>query len=958
MRRLLRERVRLIPVLLLALVALASAGIQSTAAAALQTTLDANWRGAYDILVTAAGAESELGGLLAPNSLSAGADAMTLEDLASIRAVANVDVAAPIGELIVPGLKLSPASVTIPTGAIPAAAISPQAFRVTVTYRTDDGIAPRIVSSGTYTVVVDQTPESKSPSTPNPTASSSCQVDQFPVTQAEYPELWDLMCTFDWRKREPVTSKENGSLDWNSHGATGDSLAVNLGSPPQASTRITLVDPAAEHELLGEAGAFLEPLESIAPTPDAGSVGISAWARSVQNDFSRDYLQQAESRAAERLGYTSSRRYVLTKQLYADHGADFEAEVDAQEPVYVPLLVSDAGAAPLTATVVVEPFGDAERLDRQPLSEGAFPYLVPDGIEAGADGNEKFTSEADVDAILNPFVSGATAVPWPGTDPADLHSNAVFNTLGIQFPGSASGAPYENVVTTKDGVEVTLTSHGFHSSVPNYASAKPDLLKSDADPTEPGSESVYVFADALLPRDVSTMVVPVGSFSTEAIERLQSELSYVPLGAYQGVDSTLIDGPRAGATMQPSVSGLGLVGPRTVAIASINSAGAWNQDAPVSAVRVRVSGVGGYSAAAQEKVIAVAQAISDLGFTAAIVAGSSPAAMTVHVKDYAFGVPEAGQKQQVGDLGAVSQKWSELGAAARADLAISAASLAILGIALGSAAVLLGAVQLTSVPRRRAQAAVMREIGFTHTRIARWMAAEELPGIAIISVAGAAAAALAGFTTLSLVTSAVGVAIVVATSVIALVLGTRGSNPSRRLRRTSSRIRGRTVGFFGANQTRIHGLTSATHFIAVLIVAVSAASIAHEFLQGRANAGNSLLSQFTVGQSALPQLALGSIGIVAGVTLSVLGRRQDLERRRGQWHVLRAMGWTTPHLQRAQRIEATTVVVPAVIVGTAATWAGVTVLSVPEPLVIAAVAFAAGALAGTIVLYVKGKAAL
>lgn len=956
-RRLLRERVRLIPVVLLALVALASAGIQSSAAAALQATLDANWRGAYDILVTAAGTESELDGLLAPNSLSAGQQAMTLDDLASIRAVPNVDVAAPIGELIVPGLSFSPASVTIPTRAIPEAATAPQAFRVTVTYRTNDGIGSRFVSSATQTVVVDETPKQMPPKPASDTAQLPCTLDSFPVTQNKYPELWDLVCTGFQTVSAPVTTTQDSSVSWGTTDASGSTLVVDLGLPPQASTRITLVDPVAEHELLGKAGDFLAPLEAIPSNSKPGSDAIDVWAKAAQNNFSRDYVEQAEARAASQSGFTNTREYQLTKQLYADNGADFDKEMAPQESTFVPLVISETGAAPLTATVVVEPFGDAPSA-KLPKGGFGFPYVLPDGIETGATGSAAaLTSEANVEGILNPFASGSTTVPWPGTEPVDLAANLVYKTLMIQHPGSATGAPYEHAVAGKDGVDVTLKSHGFHLPTPNYGSEKPDLLKSEADPTQPGSESVYVEAAALPPTETPSLVVPVGSFSTDAIGKLQSELSYVPLGAYQGVDSTVTAGTNAGATMQPSVSGLGLVGPRTVAIASINSASVWNQDAPVSAVRVRVGGVGGYSADAQEKVIAVAQAISDLGFTTAIVAGSSPTAMTVHVKDYAFGVADAGDKQQVGDLGAVAQQWSEFGAAARADLAISGASLAILGIALGSTALLLGAVQLTSVPRRRAQATVMREIGFTHTRIARWMAAEELPGIAIISVAGAATAALAGFTKLSLLTSAVGVAIVVATSVIALVLGARSPNRSRRLRRRSSRIRGRSVGLFGANQSRIHLLTSSTHFIAVLIVAASAASIAHALLQGRANAGNSLLSQFTIGQSALPQLMLGAIGIAAGVAISVIGRRQDLERRREQWHILRAMGWTTPHLQRAQRIEATTVVVPAVIAGTAATWAGVTLLAIPDPLVIAAVAFAAGALAGTTVLYTKGKAA-
>ena len=55
LRRLSRDQSRLIAVVLLAVVALSASGIQSAAAVVTQRTLDVNWRGAYDILVTAKG---------------------------------------------------------------------------------------------------------------------------------------------------------------------------------------------------------------------------------------------------------------------------------------------------------------------------------------------------------------------------------------------------------------------------------------------------------------------------------------------------------------------------------------------------------------------------------------------------------------------------------------------------------------------------------------------------------------------------------------------------------------------------------------------------------------------------------------------------------------------------------------------------------------------------------------
>ncbi|MES2094092.1 MAG: hypothetical protein V4531_09815 [Actinomycetota bacterium] len=92
---------------------------------------------------------------------------ITLADVARIRRVEEVDVAARIGEVVVSGLAFGNPTIAIPEGAAGASTV-PQAFKVTTTYSTNDGLGPRYVTSKSSNVVIDETPR---PPTPPPTRS-------------------------------------------------------------------------------------------------------------------------------------------------------------------------------------------------------------------------------------------------------------------------------------------------------------------------------------------------------------------------------------------------------------------------------------------------------------------------------------------------------------------------------------------------------------------------------------------------------------------------------------------------------------------------------------------------------------------------------------------------------------------------------------------------------------------
>jgi hypothetical protein len=221
----------------------------------------------------------------------------------------------------------------------------------------------------------------------------------------------------------------------------------------------------------------------------------------------------------------------------------------------------------------------------------------------------------------------------------------------------------------------------------------------------------------------------------------------------------------------------------------------------------------------------------------------------------------------------------------------------------------------------------MREIGWTRGRIRRWMSAEELPALVVVLAAAIGAALLSGATSISLAAGGIGVAVVLATSLAAVLVGSV-SNPSQR-RMPSQRagrrrllVRGRSVFVFGLRQLRIHALTAVTLLAATLVVAVSAAGLVDVFLAGRSAAGVSLLARFTTGQAALPQIILGLTGLTAGIILAVLTRRIDLARRAPQWQAMRAMGWTSVMIARSQRAESLALAVPAIVISAATSLLG------------------------------------
>ncbi|MGM7699648.1 hypothetical protein [Microbacterium sp. A84] len=936
-----RQPQRLGAVVLLCVTGLAAAGVQSSAGLMLQATIDDEWRGDYDILVTATDELGAIEGLLPPNALGSGGEGLSLGDWDVVEAIDGVGVAAPLGSVLVPGLKFSTAGLLIP-GDLIAEEEGPQAYRVTTTFTTDDGLGERIVQQESTPLVFDpvgeQGPTEEELQACTSSASSSFGASGSAMYTAD-PERHQALMRYScsgarFGRGASAGMPSNGG--WGGSRANPGESSIEVGfTAPNPVTRIDLVDPESERALLGDRGSFLDPLVSIAADADTSIQELSAWAEADGGTRATEIEDMMLRYADASLSGYPEDALADLRALFAENGDDFDASVakGLSGSGVMPLIISDVDVAALTMRVDVEAFGPTTKRED-------FGYEIPQAITDGSPGERIGTAVGDVADILNPFSDSTVGVGWPGTDaaaPAD--SNLYF---AQQIMTAASGSPMGYSVM-KDGVE--LNADGFAEAINDDFFI--DGIRLIEDGTVVGAESAFLtprtLKDLTMSEFGSAAAVPIGAFDPDDIAVDDNVANYVPLGAYAPVGSEVSGGQHSGTTMEPSLTGLGLVASRTVAIGSIHSAAIWGDDRPISSIRVRVTGIDGYTAEARKRVIQVAQSIEDLGFNAAIVAGSSPTDADVLVNDYAFGTDDVATPQVVGSLGTVTQRWSELGAAARVNLSISTGTWAMLAVALAAGVLLLGATQVASIPGRRQQAVVMRELGFPRARRARWFAAEEIPSLVIVTVIAGAAWMLSGQTAVAAVAAGVAVAALVAASTLTIL----SSSQTRlaRVRDSRSRRRGaRSVTSFGLRQALIHPVTSIVHASAIVIVGLAAAALTQAIQESREAAGASSLSQLVATQMLIPQLILGAVGIVGGVLLARLVRRLDLARRSEQWATLRAAGWTSGQVARAQRAEGMAIVGPALILTGAAAAAGALLIGWTDPWLHVALALAAGAL--------------
>src|SRR5450755_1402063 len=139
-----RRRLSVAAVVSVTALALAASQVAVDAQVRLANEIDANWRGAYDILVRPRGSNLSLdstSGLVEPNFVAlSGQGGITEAEVDAIRAIPGVEIAAPIGWV---GLLSS--TTTAPTIEVTTFPLQPTLYSVSLTLSTSDGLGPRLI---------------------------------------------------------------------------------------------------------------------------------------------------------------------------------------------------------------------------------------------------------------------------------------------------------------------------------------------------------------------------------------------------------------------------------------------------------------------------------------------------------------------------------------------------------------------------------------------------------------------------------------------------------------------------------------------------------------------------------------------------------------------------------------------------------------------------------------------
>ncbi|MEU7997872.1 FtsX-like permease family protein [Micromonospora sp. NPDC049060] len=198
-----------------------------------------------------------------------------------------------------------------------------------------------------------------------------------------------------------------------------------------------------------------------------------------------------------------------------------------------------------------------------------------------------------------------------------------------------------------------------------------------------------------------------------------SDVGRVPLETYepptaQGADAASRDA-LGGRALEPGGNPAGHLAAPPLLLTSLASVpkllaggGSPQLAAPISAIRVRVADVGGYSDRAAEQVRLVAERIAQVtGLDVDITLGSSPAPQAVELPAGSFGRPAL----------RLTEEWSALGVASVITKAVDRKSVALFVLVLVVCALFLGNAVAAAVRDRRSELAVLACLGWPARRI-------------------------------------------------------------------------------------------------------------------------------------------------------------------------------------------------------------------------------------------------
>ena len=446
------------------------------------------------------------------------------------------------------------------------------------------------------------------------------------------------------------------------------------------------------------------------------------------------------------------------------------------------------------------------------------------------------------------------------------------------------------------------------------------------------SQQLFSASERLLRNLPIGITFPLSQKDTQ--ELIRSSLNQLPFETYflpetilkYHPDGTPVSPP---VELRPTLNRQGYLTTPPTALTTLEAARLLNnRDDYISAIRVRVGGVGALDAEAQAKIQRVAeQIVAQTGLEVDIMAGTSPKPVYVYLPGY----------EDIPPLGWVEEQWIQKGVTTavtrgfrQADLLLSSAVFGVVGLFLVTS-------QLLSVLGRTRQWGILRALGWRATTLFRTVLQEAL----LLGLIAGLLALAGGFVAirffgldvpLERLTLLLPVALALygggalypawrASRMAPIVavqqgeLSGRGGSSTGRLTMTSYGLR-----HLGQQRLRTALLLMQLTLASALVVLLGAVLLA---VQGELY-GN-LLGQHIytkVGPTQLAQAALGLL--LAALAVAEVLRTSVAERRR-EIGVLKALGWRSSTLLRAVLSEAALVGVVGGIfgaaLGTLAFWA-------------------------------------
>lgn len=673
-----------------------------------------------------------------------------------------------------------------------------------------------------------------------------------------------------------LTSLESFDLLATSADSVGigeDGVEFTLAALPPFVSPLMAVDPSAEQALLGEAGDILRPLLAV---PLDGRTAAA---------FDRTYIADGFPFSALRL------------RMAAD------GPPGAQARPVVPIVVSDRTYAALTLRLDVVQIG--QPLAAWPTGETAFDRLEVAGNEAGDERQPLPTTTIDLSSAARPFEPPTLAVGWLGSSVPTYFGSA---TRGVAELGTtlatrptyappnppAAPGPLGFEIVPVGGTNSTDPPPQGGVGLPVHRGVEQDYRRFTSYPLAIGEDF-----EPLVAFDNPFLFAPVGEYDLRAVQVPANPLTYVPLGAYDPVLTDLVANsagvPLANAvSMHPTQNPAGLIAVPPLGITDMASAELLRGAAPIDAIRVRVAGLRGYDETGRNRVERVASQIAALGLEVDVVAGSSPQPVRVFVPAYDLTVsPPA-------DLGWIQQGWTTLGAATRVERALSRVNLGLLGLSLATATVFLVGIGLLSAGTRRREAGILRALGWEDPRIIGRQVGEVLPGAVLVAAMGVAAWWWSDGSSVGL---AVGLATAAEVPIVAGVgawLACRRAGPGQR---ASELVPGLAhlnhVGSRASYALRTvvgYPLRTAVVVGSLGVVAAAGGVGLGLMLDRAAQAGPTRLADYLNAVLSMHQWGLLGLSFIAGAVLAILTVRLELIARRGEFTVLRAVGWEGRHI--------------------------------------------------------------